>query len=143
MFAKPPSQHLYFEASAVVITLVLLGKWLETRAKRQTTAAISALNALKPAQATVRQAGVDTVVALALVRLGDVIVVKPGERIAVDGEIIEGESHVDESLITGESMPQAKRVGAHVTGGAINGEGLLLIKTLAVGAESTLSRIVR
>jgi P-type Cu+ transporter len=143
MRSQSGMQHLYFEASAVVITLVLLGKWLETRAKRQTTAAISALNALKPAQATVRQAGVDTVVALALVRLGDVIVVKPGERIAVDGEIIEGASHVDESLITGESMPQAKQVGAHVTGGAINGEGLLLIKTLAVGAESTLSRIVR
>lgn len=143
MFDNPLSQHLYFEASAVVVTLVLLGKWLETRAKRQTTAAISALNALKPAQATVRQTGVDTVVALALVRLGDVIVVKPGERIAVDGEVMEGESHVDESLITGESMPQAKLAGAHVTGGAINGEGLLLIKTLAVGAESTLSRIVR
>ena len=135
--------HLYFEASAVVITLVLLGKWLEVRAKRQTTDAISALNALKPERATLRKAGVDSEVALATVQVNDLVVIKPGERIAVDGELIEGESHVDESLITGESLPIARRVGEHVTGGAMNGEGLLLVKTLRVGAESTLSRIVR
>ena len=135
--------HLYFEASAVVITLVLLGKWLEVRAKRQTTDAIRALNALKPERATVRKDGVDTDVALSVVVVNDIVVVKPGERIAVDGEVIEGESFVDESLITGESLPVAKRVGEHVTGGAVNGEGRLLVRTLAVGAESTLSRIVR
>ncbi len=135
--------HLYFEASAVVITLVLFGKWLEVRAKRQTTDAIRALNALKPERATLRKNGVDVDVALSAVQLNDIVVVKPGERVAVDGEVIEGESHVDESLITGESLPIAKRVGGHVTGGAVNGEGLLLVKTLAVGAESTLSRIVR
>ena len=135
--------HLYFEASAVVITLVLLGKWLEVRAKRQTTAAISALNALKPERATLRKDGVDSEVALSAVQVNDTVLVKPGERIAVDGEVIEGESHVDESLITGESLPVAKHVGEHVTGGAMNGEGLLLVKTLRVGAESTLSRIVR
>ena len=135
--------HLYFEASAVVITLVLLGKWLEVRAKRQTTDAIRALNALKPERATLRKAGIDFEVALPSVKVNDIVVVKPGERIAVDGEIMEGESHVDESLITGESLPLAKRVGEHVTGGAMNGEGLLLVKTLKVGAESTLSRIVR
>ncbi len=147
MFSQPlnqsTSQHLYFEASAVVITLVLLGKWLETRAKRQTTAAITALNALKPVQATVIKNGVETIVHVASLQLNDIIMVKPGERIAVDGEIIDGESHVDESLITGESMPQAKRVGSFVTGGAINGEGMLLIATRALGTESTLSRIVR
>ena len=135
--------HLYFEASAVVITLVLLGKWLEVRAKRQTTDAIRALNALKPERATLRKEGADLEVALSAVQVNDIVVVKPGERIAVDGEIIEGESHVDESLITGESLPLAKRVGEHVTGGAVNGEGLLLVRTLNVGAESTLSRIVR
>ncbi len=143
MLDNSGAQHLYFEASAVVITLVLLGKWLELRAKRQTTAAITALNALKPVAATVRRGSVDMVVAVASLQLGDVIVVKPGERIAVDGEIIEGESHVDESLITGESLPQAKHVGSFVTGGAINGEGMLLVNTTAIGAESTLSRIVR
>ena len=135
--------HLYFEASAVVITLVLLGKWLEVRAKRQTTDAIRALNALKPERATLRKSNADIEVALSTVQINDIVVVKPGARIAVDGEIIEGESHVDESLITGESLPLAKRVGEHVTGGAMNGEGLLLVKTLKVGAESTLSRIVR
>ena len=135
--------HLYFEASAVVITLVLLGKWLEVRAKRQTTDAIRALNALKPERATRRLDGVDTDVALSVVQVNDLVLVKPGERIAVDGEVIEGESHVDESLITGESLPLTKRVGDHVTGGAVNGEGLLLVKTVRVGAESTLSRIVR
>ena len=135
--------HLYFEASAVVITLVLLGKWLEVRAKRQTTEAIRALNALKPERATIRKDGVDIEVPLSDVALKDIVVVKPGERIAVDGEIIEGESDVDESLITGESLPVAKRVGERVTGGAVNGEGLLIVKTLATGAESTLARIVR
>ncbi len=135
--------HLYFEASAVVITLVLLGKWLEVRAKRQTTDAIRALNALKPERAMLRREGTDIEVALSAVQVNDIVVVKPGERIAVDGEIMEGESHVDESLITGESLPLAKRVGEQVTGGAVNGEGLLLVRTLKVGAESTLSRIVR
>lgn len=135
--------HLYFEASAVVITLVLLGKWLEVRAKRQTTGAIRALNALKPERATLRKDGVDTDVALSAVQINDLVLAKPGERIAVDGEVIEGESHVDESLITGESLPLAKRVGDHVTGGAVNGEGLLLVKAVRVGAESTLARIVR
>ena len=138
-----PMVHLYFEASAVVITLVLLGKWLEVRAKRQTTDAIRALNALKPERATLRKNGADIEVALSAVQVHDIVLVKPGERIAVDGEVIEGESHVDESLITGESLPIAKRAGAHVTGGAMNSEGMLLVRTLAVGAESTLSRIVR
>ncbi|MCY7386692.1 MAG: heavy metal translocating P-type ATPase [Burkholderiales bacterium] len=135
--------HLYFDASAVVITLVLLGKWLEVRAKRQTTDAIRALNALKPERATVRKDGVDRDVALSVVQMNDIVVVKPGERIAVDGEVIEGEGFVDESLITGESLPVAKHVGERVTGGAVNGEGLLVVRTLAVGAESTLARIVR
>ena len=135
--------HLYFEASAVVITLVLLGKWLEVRAKRQTTDAIRALNALKPERAVLRKNGVDIDVALSSVQVNDIVLVKPGERIAVDGEVIEGESFVDESLITGESLPIPKRVGEHVTGGAVNGEGLLLVKTLRIGAETTLSRIVR
>ncbi len=135
--------HLYFEASAVVITLVLLGKWLESRAKRQTTAAIRALQSLRPEIARVRRDGIERDVSAAMVRVGDLVVVRPGERIAVDGEVIEGVSHVDESLITGESLPVAKEAGAHVTGGAVNGEGVLLLRTLAVGAESTLARIIR
>ncbi|MCX7256055.1 MAG: heavy metal translocating P-type ATPase [Polaromonas sp.] len=135
--------HLYFEASAVVITLVLLGKWLEARAKRQTTEAIRALNALRPETARLRRNGVDTDVPVAEVRVGDLVVVRPGERIAVDGEITEGTTEADESLITGESLPVNKQPGDRVTGGAVNGEGLIVMRTSAVGAESTLARIVR
>jgi Cu+-exporting ATPase len=135
--------HLYFEASAVVITLVLLGKWLEGRAKRRTTAAIRALQALRPQTARVRRDGVDAELPLAQVQVGDLVVVRPGERFAVDGEVVEGTSQVDESLITGESLPVARAPGQRVTGGAVNGEGLLLVRTTAVGAESTLARIVR
>ncbi|MGJ7579802.1 heavy metal translocating P-type ATPase [Variovorax sp. RHLX14] len=135
--------HLYFEASATVITLVLLGKWLEGRAKRQTAAAIHALNALRPATARVRRDGIEVEIAIGQVRVGDLVVVRPGERIAVDGEVSEGHSHVDESLITGESLPVAKAVGAKVTGGAINVEGLMTVRTLAVGTETMLARIIR
>ena len=135
--------HLYFEASAVIITLVLLGKWLESRAKRQTTAAIAALNALKPEMARVRMPYGDVDVAIGQVKVGDTVVIRPGERIPVDGVVTIGSSQVDESLITGESLPVAKDAGDKVTGGAINAEGLLLVETTAVGAESTLSRIVR
>ncbi len=135
--------HLYFEASAVVITLVLLGKWLEARAKHQTTEAIRALNALRPETATVRRDGADQSVPIAQVKVGDLIVVRPGERIPVDGLVLEGASQVDESLITGESLPVARHEGDAVTGGAVNGEGLLIVNTTAVGAESTLARIVR
>ena len=137
------SMQLYFEASAVVITLVLLGKWMETRAKRQTTEAIRALNALRPETARVRRDGIDTEVPVAQVRVGDVVTVRPGERLPVDGQVVEGSSDVDESLITGESLPVVKHAGDKVTGGAVNGEGLLVVQTTAVGAESTLARIVR
>jgi Cu+-exporting ATPase len=137
----PP--HLYFEASAVVITLVLLGKWLEQRAKRQTTEAIRALNALRPERARVRRDGREQELPLAQVKVGDVVVVRPGERIPVDAVVLEGASEVDESLITGESLPVAKHAEDVVTGGSVNGEGLLAVRTTAVGAESTLARIVR
>ncbi|NPC58709.1 heavy metal translocating P-type ATPase [Caenimonas soli] len=135
--------HLYFEASAVVITLVLLGKWLETRAKRQTTEAIRALNALRPETARVRRGGRDIEMPIGKVARGDLVVVRPGERVPVDGIVVEGASHIDESLITGESLPVAKHEGHKVTGGSMNAEGLLLVETTAVGAESTLARIVR
>ena len=135
--------HLYFESASVVVTLVLLGKWLEGRAKRETAAAIRALQALRPATARVLRHGMETEVAVEAVVLGDVVRVRPGERIAVDGEVLEGRSHVDESLITGESMPVAKAPGERVTGGAINVEGALLLRTTAIGAETTLARIIR
>lgn len=136
-------QHLYFESSTIVITLVLFGKWLEGRAKSQTTQAIRALNTLRPEFATILVNGQPHQVAITSVKLGDLVLVRPGERIAVDGNVLSGDSHVDESLITGESLPVAKKVGDKVTGGAMNGEGLLTIVTTAVGAESVLARIVR
>jgi Cu+-exporting ATPase len=135
--------HLYFEASAAVITLVLLGKWLEQRAKRQTTDAIRALNALRPTMARVRRDGTEIELPVEQVRVGDVVAIRPGDRVAVDGEIVEGRSHIDESLITGESLPVTKGVGDPVTGGAINAEGALIVRTTAIGAETTLARIIR
>ncbi|BDU16389.1 heavy metal translocating P-type ATPase [Lysobacter auxotrophicus] len=134
---------LYFEASAVVIALVLLGKWLETRARRQTTAAIRALQALRPATARVLRDGVEADVPLAQVRVGDAVVVRPGERIPVDGRILDGRTHADESMLTGESLPIARSEGDRVTGGAVNGEGRIVVETLAIGAESALARIIR
>ena len=134
---------LYFEASAVVITLILMGKWLEARAKRQTTEAIRALQALRPTRARLRRDGREVEVAVSDVAVGDVVVVRPGERFPVDGEVVEGLTHADESLITGESLPVSKGEGDRVTGGAVNGEGLVAVRTVAVGAESALARIVR
>ncbi len=134
---------LYFEASAVVISLVLLGKWLEQRAKHQTTEAIRALQALRPATARVRRAGVDSDVPIEKIIIGDLVVIRPGEKVSVDGVVQEGESQVDEALISGESLPVLKQAGAQVTGGAINGDGLLLVQTTAIGNETTLARIIR
>ena len=145
-WAVAPSQsmpHLYFEAAAVIISLILLGKYLESRAKRQTSSAIRALQALRPERALRLRDGVEQWVALSELRLGDAIVVKPGERIPVDGRVAEGQSHADEALISGESLPQPKQPGDRVTAGAINGEGRLLVETTALGAETVLSRIIR
>lgn len=135
--------HYFFESSAVVITLVMLGKLLEARAKRQTSAAISALQALRPSVARVRQNNVDVEVPIAQLKKGDKVVVVPGERIAVDGVVLEGSSHADESMLTGESLPQAKTPGSKVTGGTLNVDGLLVVEATAVGVESALSRIIR
>jgi len=135
--------HLYFEASAAIITLVLLGKWLEARAKRQTADAIRALNALRPSIARVLVDGQEVMTPVERLTVSDLVVVRPGERIAVDGEVVDGQSHVDEALITGESLPVAKSTGDKVTGGSINGEGLLHVRTMATGTETTLARIIR
>src|SRR5476651_214907 len=135
--------HLYFEASAVVIPLVLLGKYLESRAKRQTASALRALEALRPERAIQVIDGQERDVAINTLRLNDLVLVKPGERFPVDGEVVEGQSHAAEALISGESLPVPKQPGDKVTGGAINGEGRLLVKTQALGAETVLARIIR
>lgn len=141
--AMSGEMHWYFEASAAVITLVLLGKWLETHAKHQTVNAIGALHALRPDTATVRRENANSVIALSAIRVGDIVVLRPGERVAVDGIVLQGDSHVDESMLTGESLPVEKHPGDKLTAGAINGEGMLLIETIAVGAETVLARIIR
>ena len=134
--------QLYFESAAVVITLVLFGKWLEARAKRRTLVALDGLRALRPDTARLRRDGVEQSVPLAQVQAGDEVVVRPGERLPTDGVVVEGRSHLDESLLTGESLPVAREAGDRVTGGAINGEGQLVVRTTAVGAASMLSQIV-
>jgi Cu+-exporting ATPase len=142
--ADPAAGHaLYFEAAAVVVTLVLLGRWLEARAKRQTTAALRALGALQPERARLSEPAGEREVAIATIRVGDLVVVLPGERLPVDGIVREGESELDEALITGESRPVAKAPGDRVTGGAINGSGRLLVAVGAIGGETVLARIIR
>lgn len=133
---------LYFEASATVITLVRLGKWLELRAKRSTTSALRGLMALQPDRATVRHQAGDIEVPIEQVSAGELVVVRPGQRVTVDGVIVEGQSDLDESLLTGESFPVIKHEGEAVTGGTLNGNGLLLVQATRVGQDSTLSRII-
>ncbi len=134
---------LYFESSAVVITLVLLGKALEARARRQTTQAIRALQALRPE--TVCRLGPEgeVEVPLAQALVNDVLVIRPGERVPTDGVVTEGQSHVDESLLTGEPLPQPRGPGERLSGGAINAEGRLVMKVTAVGGQTMLSAIIR
>ena len=135
--------HLYFEGSAVVITLVLLGKWLEARAKRQTTSAIRALHGLRPDVAHLVGPDGEVDVPVEEVLVGDRLVVKPGERFAVDGLVLEGQTQVDESMLTGESLPVPKEQGGLLTGGSINGDGRIVMQVRAVGSETVLSHIIR
>jgi P-type Cu+ transporter len=138
------SSHLYFEASAVVVTLVLLGKWLEARAKRQTTAAIRALHGLRPEIAHVlSRTGEEVDVPVAEVLAGDRLVVRPGERLPADGVIEQGRTQVDESMLTGEPLPVGKAEGAKLTGGSINGDGRVMMRVTAVGQETVLAHIIR
>jgi Cu+-exporting ATPase len=134
--------HLYFEASAVVIALVLLGKWLEARARARTSEAIRLLGALRPATARVLRDGREADVPLDSVKLGEVLVIRGGERIPLDARIRAGESSVDESMITGEPVPVDKAPGDALTGGALNGAGRLEAEVTAVGAETVLARII-
>ncbi|MBM3557409.1 MAG: copper-translocating P-type ATPase, partial [Alphaproteobacteria bacterium] len=134
--------HLYFEASAVVITLIRLGKWLEARAKRATTAALRKLMRLRPDRARVLRDGVESEIAVEQLRVGDLIVLRPGESLPADGVVREGTGAVDESLVTGESLPVEKAPGAKVITGTINGGGRLVVEASAVGADTMLARIV-
>ncbi len=137
------SRALYFESAAVIIVMVLLGKYLESRAKHQTSQALRSLQAIIPDRARLRRPDGDQEVSLSQVRLGDLVVVGPGEKIPVDGRVLQGSSLVDESLVSGEGLPRTKSPGDIVTGGTLNGDGQLIVTTVALGAESTLARMIR
>ena len=136
------SAHVYFEASAVIITLVLLGRLLEARARGRTTVAIKKLLGLQPRTARVIRSGKEFEISLETVQKGDLLRVRPGEKVPVDGIVEEGGSHVDESMITGEPIPVRKEAGAEVTGGTINGSGSFTFAATRVGAETVLAQIV-
>lgn len=133
----------YFESSAMIITLVLLGKTLESRARARTSAAIEKLMDLAPKRATVIRNGVETEIPASQIVIGDIVVVRPGEALAADGTVIEGATHIDESMLTGESMPVSKAVGDKVFGGTVNGRGAISFRAENVGSETMLSGIIR
>ncbi|MBP7949099.1 MAG: cadmium-translocating P-type ATPase [Verrucomicrobiales bacterium] len=133
---------IYFEAAAVIIVLVMLGQWMEGRARHATGGALRSLLALAPPQATLVREGGDEVVPLAAVQAGNRLRVKPGERIPVDGVVIEGRSSVDESMLTGEPLPVEKSAGQPVTGGTLNGTGSFVMEARRVGADTVLAQIV-
>jgi Cu+-exporting ATPase len=134
---------LYFDSSAMLITFILAGKSLEARARRSTVTAINALMRLRPDTARVSRDGVETEIPVAAVRPGDLVIVRPGERIPVDGRIKQGSAAIDAAMLTGESLPADHTVGDTVAAGAIDTDGHLVIETTAVGAETMLARIVR
>jgi len=135
--------HVYFETSAVIITLIKLGKMLESRTKARTGGAIRSLMALRPKVAIILEDEKEEEIPLSAVKVSDVFIVRPGASIPVDGVVLEGESSVDESMLTGESIPVDKESGDQVTGGTINGEGRLTCKALKIGKATALAGIIR
>jgi len=135
--------HVYFETSAVIITLIKLGKLLESRSKGKTSGAITKLMNLRPKTAVILEQDNEKEIPLGLVKKGDIVIIRPGESIPVDGIVLAGESGVDESMLTGEPLPVDKAVGDKVTGGTMNGEGLLRIEAIAIGKDTALARIIR
>jgi len=143
LLAPALGHHVYFETSAVIITLIKLGKMLESRTKGRTGGAIRKLIGLRPKTAFILDGGVEKEIPLARVKIGDVVVVRPGERMPVDGVVLTGESAVDESMLSGEPLPVDKQPGETVVGGSINGQGLLTFEAKAVGRDTVLAQIIR
>lgn len=137
------STDSYYEAAAMLITFVLFGHWMEMQSRRGTTDALQALFNLVPPQARVLKNGKETLIATSEIQLGDVIILKPGDKVAVDGEITEGETAIDESLVTGESIPTTKKIGDRVIGGSINTAGSVQFKATKIGKDTALAHIVR
>jgi Cu+-exporting ATPase len=143
LFFPDVGAHVYFETSAVIITLIKLGKMLESRTKGRTGGAIRKLIGLRPKTATILENDVEKEIALTRVKVGDTVIVRPGERIPVDGLVLDGHSAVDESMLSGEPLPVDKQPGDTVVGGTINGEGLLHFSATRVGKETALAQIIR
>ncbi|WP_134724491.1 heavy metal translocating P-type ATPase [Paracoccus luteus] len=139
----PDARHVYFEAAAVIVTLILLGRWLEARARGNAGQAIRRLVELAPAEARAIRGGAAVTVPVAELVHGDLVQLVPGERVAVDGEVVEGTGAIDESMLTGEPLPVTKAPGARVTGGTLNGPSALTYRVTATGADTALARIVR
>jgi len=137
------SSDSYYEAAAMLITFVLFGHWMEMKSRRGTTDALQALFNLVPPQARVFKDGKEILVSTSDIQLGDIIILKPGDKVPVDGEIIEGETAIDESLVTGESIPATKNIGDQVIGGSINVTGSVKFKATKIGKDTALARIVR
>src|SRR3989454_8433452 len=137
------SADSYYEATALLITFVLFGHWMEMRSRRGTTDALQALLQLVPPQARVLREGKENLIPTSQVRVGDIIILKPGDRVPVDGRILDGETAIDESLVTGESIPVAKKEGDSVIGGSINQSGSVRFEATKVGEETALAQIVR
>jgi len=137
------SADSYYEAAAMLITFVLFGHWMEMKSRRGTTDALQALFNLVPPQARVFKDGKEIMVSTSDIQLGDIIILKPGDKVPVDGEIIEGETAIDESLVTGESIPTTKNIGDQVIGGSINTTGSVKFKATKIGKDTALARIVR
>ncbi len=136
------ARHVYYEAATVIVTLILIGRLLEARASGKTGDAIRKLASLQAKTARVERDGQTLDIAPDEVVVGDLIIIRPGERLAVDGEVVEGASYIDESMISGEPVPVEKTVGAHVTGGTINGNGTLTFRATKVGADTMLAQII-
>lgn len=136
------ARAVYFEAAAVIVTLILLGRWLEARARGQAGAAIQALIGLQPKTAQVLRDGAPREVALEDIQAGDTLRIRPGERFAVDGEVSQGQSYVDEAMLSGEAKPVHKTTGDSVIGGTINGQGALDVVATGVGRDTVLARII-
>src|SRR5262245_53997441 len=136
-------QHLYFETAVIIIALIMLGRWLEARAKKQTGAAIKALTGLQSKTARVIRDGVERDIPIEAVQVGDLVRVRPGEKVPVDGAIVEGRSAVDESMLTGESLPVEKSPGDEVIGATLNKTGSFIFSATRVGRDTTLAQIVR
>jgi len=142
-FPTPVWRNIYYDSSVVVISFVLLGKYLETKTKGKTSAIIKKLLEVRPKMARVLRDGVEIEIPAELIKVGDIMVVKPGEKIATDGVVIEGHSAVDESMVTGESIPVEKKPGDEVIGGTVNKEGVLKIRATRVGSDTFLAQVIK